>query len=170
MFGLLKKCRKSMLPLDIQIELFDRLIVPILLYGCEVWCLMMTNLASKLQLCFYKIILKLKSIPSCMVYGEHGRFLLEVQAKCRMLNFWFKLVNINYKFKFSNIMYKFLYEMYSEGKYKSPFLSTVETVLNRIGLSGMWTHQFDLNYSNQWFKSKVTRVLQDQCIQVVLRN
>ena len=62
-------------------------------------------------------------------------------------------------------MYRFLYEMYREGKYKSPFLSTVETVLNGIGLSGMWTHQFDLNYSNQWFKSKVTRVLRDQYIQ-----
>ena len=47
--------------------------------------------------------------------------------------------------------------MYREGKYKSPFLSTVETVLNGIGLSGMWTPQFDSNYSNQWFKSKVTR-------------
>ena len=62
-------------------------------------------------------------------------------------------------------MDKFLDEMYREGKYKSPFLPTVETVLNRIGLSGMWTHQFDLNYSNQWFKSKVTQVLWDQCIQ-----
>ena len=60
-----------MLPLDIQVELFDRLIVPILLYGCEVWCPMMTNLASKLQLRFYKIILKLgKPTPTGMVYGE----------------------------------------------------------------------------------------------------
>ena len=149
-FGLLKFFRKLMLPLDIQIELFDRLIVPILLYGCEVWCPMMTNLASKLQLRFYKIILKLsKSTPSCMAYGELGQFPLEVQAKFRMLNVWFKLVNINHRFKFSNIMYKFLYEMYREWKYKQPFLSTVETVLNGIGLSGIWTHQFDLNYSNQ---------------------
>ena len=32
---------------------------------------MMTNLASKLQLRFYKIILKLgKLTPACMVYGE----------------------------------------------------------------------------------------------------
>ena len=29
----------------------------------------------------------------------------------------------------------------------------------------MWTHQFDLNYTNQWFKSKVKRVLRDQYIQ-----
>ena len=69
-----------------------------------------------------------------------------------------KLVNVEYKFKFSNIMYTFLYEMYKEGKYKSPFLSTVETGLNGTGLSGMWTNQFDLTYSNQCFKSNVTRV------------
>ena len=47
-----------------------------------------------------------------MVYGELGQFPFEVQAKCMMLNVWFKLVNINYKFKFSNIIYTFLYEMY----------------------------------------------------------
>ena len=62
-------------------------------------------------------------------------------------------------------MYKFLYEVYKKEKYKSPFLSTVETALNGIGVSGMWTHQFDLNYSNLWFKSKVTRILRDQYIQ-----
>ena len=84
------------------------------------------------------------------VFSQFGQFPLEVLAKCRM-TFWggFKLVNINYKFKFLTIMYKFLYEMYREEKYKSSFLSTVETVLNGTGLSGMWTHQFDLNYSNQ---------------------
>ena len=100
-----------------------------------------------------------------MVYGELGQFPLEVQAKCRMLNVWFKLVNINHRCKFSNIMYKFIYEMYREWKYKPPFLSTLETVLNGISLSGIWTHQFDLNYSNQWLKSKFTRVLRDQYTQ-----
>ena len=35
-----------MLALDIQTELFDSLIVPILLHGCEVWCPVMTNLAT----------------------------------------------------------------------------------------------------------------------------
>ena len=61
---------------------------------------MMTNLASKLQLRFYKIILKLsKPTPSCMVYGELGQFSLEVQANSWMPIFKFKLVNVNYKFK-----------------------------------------------------------------------
>ena len=92
-------------------------------------------------------------------------FRLRSRQSVGCLFFFFKLVNINYKFKFSNIMNKFLYEMYREGKYKSSFLSIGVTVLNGIGLSGMWTHQFDLSYSNQWFKSKVTQFLRDQFIQ-----
>ena len=100
----------------------------------------------------------------CLLNAFHATKTFGLMFSSNAKFLFFKLVNINYKFKFSNIMYKFLYEMYREGKYKSPFLSTVETVLNRIGLSGMWTHQFDLNYSNQWFKSKVTRVLRDQYI------
>ncbi len=37
MYGLIGKCRKQSLPIDLQLELFDRMIVPIMLYGCEVW-------------------------------------------------------------------------------------------------------------------------------------
>ena len=136
-----------------------------LLYGCEVWCSMMTNLASKLRLHFYKTILKLgESTPTgmvygklyglwwivrcmvncmvygelygvwwivwfmvncmvygelygvwwivwcmvnCMVYGELGQFPLELQTKTRMLNFWFKLVNINCKHNFQTLCTNF---------------------------------------------------------------
>ena len=121
-----------------------------LLYGCEVWCSMMTNLASKLLLRFYKIILKSgKSTPTCIVYGEYslwwtiqfmvnytvygelGQFPLELQTKTRMLNFWFKLVNINCKHKFSNIMYKFLYDMCQAGIYKSPFCLVLRQLWTR---------------------------------------
>ena len=34
---LIAKARKLDLPFNIQIELFDRCILPILIYGCEVW-------------------------------------------------------------------------------------------------------------------------------------
>ena len=94
---------------------------------------MMANLASKLQLRFYRIILKLsKSTPSCMVYGELGQLPLEVQAKCRMLNFWFNLVNTNYKFKFSNIMYKFLYECTGRENINRHFFPLLRRSLTRL--------------------------------------
>ena len=37
MFSLLKKARDLLLPIDLQIELFQKTVKPILLYGCEVW-------------------------------------------------------------------------------------------------------------------------------------
>ena len=35
--SILKKSRKLNLPIDLQIELFDTMVAPVLLYGCEVW-------------------------------------------------------------------------------------------------------------------------------------
>ena len=37
MFSLLRKSRQRQLPIDIQQQLFDVLVKPVLLYGCEVW-------------------------------------------------------------------------------------------------------------------------------------
>ena len=37
LFSLLQKIRSLSLPLDIQIDLFNKTIKPILLYGCEAW-------------------------------------------------------------------------------------------------------------------------------------
>ena len=37
LFGLIAKARKLQLPTDIQCHLFDSCIVPVLLYGCEIW-------------------------------------------------------------------------------------------------------------------------------------
>ena len=37
MFSLIRKCRKLNLPIDLQLDLFEKCITPILLYGCEVW-------------------------------------------------------------------------------------------------------------------------------------
>ena len=166
MFMLLRQCKKLMLPFDVQIDLFDKLIVPILMYGCEVWCPSMTELASKLQLRFFKILFKLgKSTPSNIIYGELGKFPLEITAKSRMLSYWYKLVDNRNRDKLSSIVYNLLFSMYVADSYKSPFLITVENILNEIGLSGMWINQFNLKFPIEWFKSKVTYSLQDQFIQ-----
>ena len=56
-----------------QLKLFDSVVVPILLYGCEVCGFSNVNLIEKLHLRFCKIILNVKkSAPSNMVYSELG--------------------------------------------------------------------------------------------------
>ena len=54
MFALLRKCNTLQLPVDIQSQLVDVLVKPILLYGCEG-----TEVVEKLNLRFYIYIGKL---------------------------------------------------------------------------------------------------------------
>ena len=54
MFVLMKKIRKLLLPIDIQIDLFDKTMIPIMLYGSEIWYPQMSDMMCKLQLRFYK--------------------------------------------------------------------------------------------------------------------
>ena len=78
MFGLLSKCRGLRLPLDIQMELFDSVIKPVMIYGCDVWGPYSSDLANKLQLRFLKQTLGLrKSTTNVMVRGETGSFPLQ---------------------------------------------------------------------------------------------
>ena len=94
MFSLLCKCRKFNLPLKVCLELFDRLIVPILTYGSEIWSFEEDQLLEKLHLKFCKYIAGLKtSTPNVMVYGELGRFPLSIHLKLKALPFCHKLVN-----------------------------------------------------------------------------
>ena len=83
MFSLLQKSRKLGLNVDIQMQLFDSLVLPIYLYGCEVWGFKHVEIAESsihpsiqsLHLQFCTTVLKVnKSTPSCMVLGELGRF------------------------------------------------------------------------------------------------
>ena len=86
MFALLKKSEELDLPIDLQLELFDSLI---LLYGCEVWGYENILILDRLYLKYLKYVLGLKqSTPSCMVYGGTGRFPLSVYIKTRMIAFW----------------------------------------------------------------------------------
>ena len=123
MFVLLRTCRQLSLPVDIQVDLFDKMIAPILLYGCEVWGFGSCELATKLQLRFYKIVFKLKkSTPNAMIFGELGRYPLDVNMKCRMLCYWYKLISPIHKNKFSSIVYCFTYKLYINKMIESNYL------------------------------------------------
>ena len=44
MFGLIAKCRRLKLPIYIQMKLFDNVVKPIMLYGCDVWGLLANDI------------------------------------------------------------------------------------------------------------------------------
>ena len=88
MYALLAKCRSLALPIDIQLYLFDTLVKPILLYGCEIWGHQQFQCIERLHLKFMKYILGVKlSTCNSVVYGELGRQPLSLTIKIRMINY-----------------------------------------------------------------------------------
>ena len=89
MFYVLRKARKLYLPIDILLQLFDGMLVHILLYGAEVWGYEKNDIVETLHLEFCKYIMKVKKCtPNCIVYGELGRVPMSVNIKARMAGFW----------------------------------------------------------------------------------
>ena len=106
-FSVIKKSRKGNLPIDIQFELFDKTVLPIILYGCEIWGYRKLKTLETLHLKFCKLVLKLKkSTPDIMVYGETGRFNLEYYVNKRIINFW-ETIACGNKNKLSYIIFDF---------------------------------------------------------------
>ena len=73
MFGLNAKAVGLQLEPDIHIDLFDKMVLPICLYGCEVWGYANFNTLEIFYRKFLKRVLGLnKTTPNCIVYGEVG--------------------------------------------------------------------------------------------------
>ena len=71
LFGLLQKIINDSLPLDVQMNLFNKTVKPVLLYGCDLWGVGNIEVIGSVQLEFYKQILNLKkATPSYMIYGK----------------------------------------------------------------------------------------------------
>ena len=166
MFSLISKCRNLNLDLDLQVDLFECIVQPVLLYGSEIWGAYGTKIANKTQLKYYKQLLHLKnSTCSAMVLGEIGKLPMEEIVKMRILNYWFKIVRCKNPDKLTSKIYSLLYSMsISNGNnFNSPWLDYVKSSLNSLGMSFIWLQQKNLHFVNDmWFKNAVKLRIHDQ--------
>ena len=178
LFSLIKKCRVLDLPIDIQIDLFNKCVVPILLYGCEVWGYENLQLCDKLQLRFLKLLLGVKvSTPSCMVYGEVGELPVSLTAKCRMLVYYYKLSlerkSDTTSHKYSCLLFDLCRAITLNNnnmngpndRYKFKWLLEIHSLLDSLGLSFIHQNIDQPTYTLNKFKTIVKQRLRDQYLQ-----
>ena len=164
MYALITKARQLSLPVDIQIDLFNKTVKPISLYGCEIWCYGNIDIIERVQLKFLKTILNLKSsTPSCMVYGETGVLPLSVDIYTRVISFWGKLCSSD-NLKLSSLMYNIILSNYKYGNFRSQqpifkWIDCVRGILTKCGNPNIWdTQQFP---SLKWLKLNTKQKLTD---------
>ncbi len=138
MYELLKIGRLYKLSIKLQLELFDKMVKPILLYGCEIWGFGKNDVLERIHLKFCKIILNLKSsTPNYMVYGELGRFPIDIDIKIRCVSFWYRL-SFGKEKKISNIMYRLSKKFYDNGNVTYKLLNFMKSIFDNCGCSYIW--------------------------------
>ena len=169
LFALLRKIRHLSLPLDMQLDLFDKTIKPILLYGAEVWGFGNCGIIERVHLKFLKYILRLKkSTPSHMIYGELGIFPITIDIRHRALTYWIKLIENSSNDtlgtqKLSTYLYSIIYNMQQKNKLKSQWLKNIKDLLCNLGFSWIWQNQIVNNA--RWLTAALKRKLKDRYIQ-----
>ena len=88
--------------------IFDSMVKPIILYGCETCGFGSNEITERLHFKLCKLLPHLKtSTPDYMVYGELRRYPISIDIKVRMIKF--RCINMGKQSKFSHICYKLLY-------------------------------------------------------------
>lgn len=164
LYSLLAKSYDLQLPLDIQLQLFDQIVLPVLLYGCEVWGFEDISQVESFHMKFCKKILKVHNYTAnCMVYGELGRHRLIKTIEVRMVTFWARIVNGS-KYKLSYTLYNLLRTLHEKGIYSSGWIIKVKSILDYSGMSYVWnfaTNNNETLIDINWLKNSLNRRLSD---------
>ena len=161
MYAVLKKGRMNNLSVKCQLDLFDRIVKPVLLYGCEIWGFGNNSILEKVHLKFCKHLLHMKtSTPDFMVYGELGRYPLDINIKVQTIAYWSKLI-AGKDSKLSNLLYKLC--LLDTENIELKWTRNIKNILDSCGLSNIWLYQTFRN--DNWLKLKVKQTLLDQFTQ-----
>lgn len=119
----------------IQLDLFDKVVLPVLLYSCEIWSYENIDVIKCVHLWILKHILNLKSsIPIFMIYGETDRFPLYITIHTRMIGFGAKMI-LCQENKLCKTMYMYLYSCYIRDEINIKWLICIKNILDSCGLS-----------------------------------
>ena len=161
MYCLRRTITEKKIPLDCQIDLFQKMIEPILLYGSEIWGFENTAMLETFRLKTIKQLLGLKmSTPSYMVYGETGLLPLESTIKKRMIAYWSRLV-CGKKEKTSLQLMNIMINDNTQNSTNYKWLKKTKMILDNTGFTYLWQQQI----SSPQHLNAIKRTITDQELQ-----
>jgi hypothetical protein len=95
-----------------------------------------------------------------MVYGEQGRFPLEIKVTMRMVSYWNKLLENE---KLSSSIYRLLLSLKDNGVQTFKWLNHVESIFNDSGLGYIFHNQDSSDYTR--IKLLLNQIPKDQFLQ-----
>ncbi len=108
---LYSRANNADLPIDLTLKLFDHTVLPILIYGSEIFGYENIEILEKVHNNFLrKITNARKSTPMAFLYGELGRYPIAINIKCKMISFWNKLLTGKEE-KISHQIYKYMMDL-----------------------------------------------------------
>lgn len=146
-----------------KLDLFDKLITPILNYSCEVWGFMQANQVERVHLSFCKKILGVKkSTQNDFVYGELGRTTYQTKRYFIIIKYWFKILSVQNN-KYIKIIYELMLRDLERLPGKANWASLIRHLLMTLGFYDVWLGQGVGNYEG--FMSTLKQRLTDNFVQ-----
>ena len=169
MFSFLNRCKQNYVPIEDQLDVFRKTVVPCMCYGAEMWGFNNIDCLERVQKKFLKYALKLKaSTPTAMVYGETGYLTIETEIKIRTITFWVNLLT-GRKDKFSYKLYLICLSLFKRKLLIFRWLEYIVKILNDTGFSFIFENQLALDekYLKNIFLTKIKTRIRDQAIQTL---
>ena len=158
-FSLITKIKQLNLSIETSVELIEVLIMPIFLYGSEIWGFEPPKqIQTKFNGLMRKFLHLHKRTSMTMINGELGLKEISEYIENRMLNFWYNVATGDEN-KISTILYKWVHSLYEHNKYNSVWISQIKKSLSRINMPNFFNEASDINRG--WFKNTVKIKLKD---------
>ena len=142
MFSLFKYIIKFRnLSVAILLELYDKLILPILCYSREVWGFNKAKDIERVHLKYCKYILKMEtSTLNGIVYGEVGRYPLFIERYRRIVKYWLHIIQTN-ECKYVKMIYNVMYQKSIVNMNTVNWVTNVRDLLNTAGFEEVWLNE-----------------------------
>ena len=146
-----------------KLDLFDKLITPILNYSCEVWGFSQANQIERVHLSFCKKLLGVKrSTQNDFIYGEFGRTTYQTKRYLIIIKYWFKILSAHNN-KYIKIIYELMLRDIERLPRKVNWASLVRHLLMTLGFYDVWLGQGVGSYDG--FMSLLKQRLTDNFVQ-----